>query len=399
MNTTTERQERRSALDEFAQKTVPQATDIATVIAAAPPDAIYGSREVAARRDNRLVLNEIRELAAAAGQDWYYRFPVKNKKTNSTDWIEGPTIELALDVARAYGNCHVDCRAQDLGNVILFHARFHDVEKGFSMTRPFQQRKGASRLGGADEGRRDEIDFQIGASKAIRNVILNGLRTYTNFGFEEAKEALVDKIGGQIERYRRTTVERIEKLVPLPRVEAVIGRNAAEWLAPDIARVIAMGKAIADGMASVDETFPPLGHEVRHDRDTGEVLDQFVASERDMVNQSSGGSSPVAAGKAAVSPAPSKPPNEPEAAVTGIHPKDIKFDIIDGVLKAAVDDNLDTPQERLEGLDILAAMLEASYPDQIDFIGKAVRLAAKVPLGETTVEDAHKYLEAIAQSP
>ena len=31
-----------------------------------------------------------------------------------------------------------------------------------------------------------------------------------------------------------------------------------DWLAPDIARVLAMMRAVADGMASADDSFPPL---------------------------------------------------------------------------------------------------------------------------------------------
>ena len=42
------------------------------------------------------------------------------------------------------------------------------------------------------------------------------------------------------------------------RVERILGRAAKDWLAPDIARVIAMGKAISDGMATLEETFPPI---------------------------------------------------------------------------------------------------------------------------------------------
>jgi len=386
---TTERQERRSALDDFAAKTVPQATEMVTVAAGPPAEMIHGAQAVAVHRDERMVLTRIRELAAAAGQDWYFRFPVKNKKQGGNDWIEGPSVQLALDVARIYGNVEIDCRAQDLGNVLLYYARFHDVETGFSLTRPFQQRKGASRLGGADEGRRDEIDFQIGASKAIRNVIVNALRTYTNFGFEEAKEALVDKIGSQIERYRRTTVERIGKLVTLDRVEAVIGRKSGEWLAPDIARVIAMGKAISDGMATVDETFPPLGHSVPHRPDTGEVLDDFAASGPD--NPPISGPSPRA-GEAAAEVSHPTPPKENKAAAT-----DLKAEIIDGILKTATDTKINpNPQDRLEALDVAEGILMGSYPDHADFIGKAIRIASKVVIGETPVDKAREYMGGLS---
>ena len=46
--------------------------------------------------------------------------------------------------------------------------------------------------------------------------------------------------------------------VAVTRVERVVGRPAKDWLAPDIAKIIAMMKSVADGMASVDEAFPPM---------------------------------------------------------------------------------------------------------------------------------------------
>jgi hypothetical protein len=383
MNDTNTREDRRSALDTFAERSMPETTAVATVTSGPPAEVVYGSREVARQRDTRAVLNEIRELAAAAGSDWYYRFPVKNRKAGTTDWIEGASIELALDVARAYGNCHVDCRAQDLGGVILFHARFHDVEKGFSLTRPFQQRKGASKMG-SDVGRTDDIDFQIGASKAIRNAILNSLRTFTNFALEEAKEAVVDKIGGQIERYRKTTVERIEKIVPLPRVEAVIGRPASQWLATDIARVIAMGKAIADGMARVDETFPPIGREVAHDAKTGEILDTFA---------NFGGATKPAAEEAAVSNEAPSPPKAETAATFD------KADIVRRMMDMASRNPTAPVFERMEELTLLQDMLLDMCPDEdaAFFVRNAVKIAEKAVKGQTPMADARRYLEAMAQ--
>jgi hypothetical protein len=43
----------------------------------------------------------------------------------------------------------------------------------------------------------------------------------------------------------------------LHRVERTIGRPSKDWLAPDIARIVAMMRAVADGMTLVDEAFPP----------------------------------------------------------------------------------------------------------------------------------------------
>lgn len=251
------KEERRSALDEFAASSKQELAPVQSRMMTAPMEVVHGAQAVAVKRDESAVLSKLKVLAAAAGEDWYYRYPVKNKAKGTTDWIEGPSIKLANDLSRIYGNCEVDCRAQDLGDHWLFHARFIDIETGYSLTRPFQQRKNASRMGG-DEDRRLDIAFQIGASKAIRNVVVNALQTFATFAFEEAKDALVTKIGKRLEEYRTRTVERLSAKLDIKRVEAAIGRSAKEWLAPDIAKIIATMKAVEDGMATLDESFPPL---------------------------------------------------------------------------------------------------------------------------------------------
>jgi len=389
MSDTGTREERRSALDEFASVKTDNSAGamVPAAMGAQPTNLVFGAQAVAVRRDERSVLAKVKTLAAAAGDDWYYRFPVKDNKTGKTSWIEGPSIKLANDIARLYGNCEVDCRAQDFGNVILYHARFVDLESGFALTRPFQQRKGASKLGGSDEGRREDITFQIGASKAIRNVVVNALQTFADFAFEEAKQALVDKIGRDIERWRTRTTERISARVDLKRVEAVIGRTADKWLAPDIARVIAMGKAVDDGMATWDETFPPLGQpaEVPHDPDTGEVLDKF-ADEADEKKQFDAAGKPGVEQTAA---APSSPPATSAAAAVADRPE-----IIDKMLKLASEKLSDG--DKLEGLDISQTGMLARYRSaDHGFVKQACATAAKVVRGELTAADARKYLEGL----
>lgn len=220
-------------------------------------DAIITAQRVAVERDEGKILRNIRVLAAAVGDDWYYRYPVKNNATGQADWIEGPSIKCANNVARMYGNCQVDTRVVDNGDSWIVYARFVDYETGFSYTRPFQQRKGQTSIKSANAARQLDIALQIGVSKAIRNVICNALETYTNFAFEEAKNAIVEKVGKNIERYRDRVTTRLGELgVALSRVEATAGRVAKDWLAADIARIISQLQAIGDGMATIEETWP-----------------------------------------------------------------------------------------------------------------------------------------------
>lgn len=125
-----------------------------------------------------------------------------------------------------------------------------------------------------------DIAFQIGASKAIRNVVNNALQTFSDYAFQAARNSLVDRIGANLDGWRKRTLEGIAKIpVELSRVERVIGRPAKDWLAPDVASIIAMMKAIADGMATVDETFPAPDKQV--DGEEGGAaqssVDQFAA--------------------------------------------------------------------------------------------------------------------------
>ena len=239
--------------------------DMPSLVNPLPAERPMGAQHVAVKRKTSAVLAEIRALAAAAGEAWYYRWPVKSKNddsSSSTKWIEGPSIKLANDLARVYGNCHVDVRVIENDTSWFFYAMFTDLETGFSMTRPFQQRKNQKSIRGSDDRQRD-IAFQIGASKAIRNIVVNALQTYADYGFEEARNSLIEKIGKNLEGSRERLGQLIsESRVEPERIERVVGRTIKEMLAPDIARVRAMLKAIDDGMASVNETFPYQAEQV-----------------------------------------------------------------------------------------------------------------------------------------
>jgi hypothetical protein len=221
-------------------------------------DRVIGAQLVAVHRDEAKILQKLVQLAAAAGTDWFYRFPVK-KKEGGQDWIEGPSIKLANDVARIFGNNINEVREIDVGDAWVFYARFSDIETGFSMERAYRQRKSQGSMKTKDAERQLDIAYQIGQSKAIRNCIVNSLQIYADYAFEHARNSLVDKIGKDLANYRQRTLDGLARIpVALNRVERTVGRAAKDWLAPDVAQVIAMMKSIADGMATTDEVFPPL---------------------------------------------------------------------------------------------------------------------------------------------
>jgi hypothetical protein len=263
MNDQTRIVERENPLDAFAKASTSEATSLVPAgVFAAPAERVFGAQPVAVHRDESAILQKIKTMAAAAGEYWYYRYPVKSRNpdgSSKTDWIEGPSIKCANAVSRMYGNCDVDTRVFDLGDSYMFYARFMDLETGYSLVRPFRQRKGQKTMK-TDAGRAEDIVFQIGASKAIRNVINNALDYFTNFAKDEAKASIITTVGKKLEFYREKIGNRLDDLkIDIKRVEIVRGRARKDWLAADMALTIAELQAIQDGMATVDETYPAPG--------------------------------------------------------------------------------------------------------------------------------------------
>jgi hypothetical protein len=254
------------ASDEFAEAFArggPTGGDVSVLPAASLSQMadIWGTattaRKVEVARDESKVLQKITAYAAAAGEHWFYRWPVKNRRKGTTDIVEGISIKGANAISRLFGNDSIDVRVIDAGRTFLIYAKFSDLETGYSLVRPFQQDKGGAKLGGDDDARRLDMALQIGVSKAIRNVINNALETFCTFGLEMAKSNLVGRVGKDLPRYRARLAQKFSDMgIDIKRVEATAGRPMADWLAPDVARIIAEVRAVDDGMASAEDTWP-----------------------------------------------------------------------------------------------------------------------------------------------
>ncbi len=140
------------------------------------------------------VLHDVRrrllEEAALAGEDFYYGWGT------GKDRIEGASIELAVAAARCWGNCATDMRAiQELANAWIFTAIFIDLETGYTRTRQFRQSKTSVIAGRHTEERKADMRFQIGQSKAERNVILKALpAALIHAALEVAKQGVREQL-------------------------------------------------------------------------------------------------------------------------------------------------------------------------------------------------------------
>jgi hypothetical protein len=120
------------------------------------------------RNLDKIVAAVLRE-AEFAGDAFYYSFPMGGKK------IEGPSIGLAMAVAREWGNCAVPVEYYDTPTEWIFNAHFVDLERGFTVSRVFRKRKGKGAFKKLEDDRAEDMTFQAAQSRDIRNVVLAGV--------------------------------------------------------------------------------------------------------------------------------------------------------------------------------------------------------------------------------
>jgi hypothetical protein len=131
--------------------------------------------------------------ARLAGESFYYGWG------SGKDRVEGPSVGLAMAAARCWGNCAVEMQPmQETGDAWVFTAAFVDLETGFTVNRQFRQSKRWTVYGKLDAERKDDMRFQIGQSKATRNVILNALPEWL---IEQAMDEAKAGVRSKIEKY------------------------------------------------------------------------------------------------------------------------------------------------------------------------------------------------------
>lgn len=241
------------------------------------------AQRVAVKRDLIQVQQRLKVLCAMAGQSYVYSWEVEDRQNRRKQTVEGPTIKLANDLAREFGNCVVDVRVEESGDATIFYARFTDLETGFSMTRPFRQRKKPN-IGRYENERALDMAFQIGASKAIRNVVVNALSTFAGFMVEESKKAVLTWLStGDNKDKAWAFIERVagEQSIELSRVEAVVGRKTKDWTIKDLARVLMEMRGIDDGMTVADEVYPSAADakEIERERSAKSAMDKIAGDD------------------------------------------------------------------------------------------------------------------------
>lgn len=235
-------------------------------------NGIITAQKVDQPRDYKTFAVRLGVMAAQFGPDYVYAIPFYDSKLKRQSFAEGLTIKGAMDLAREYGNCQVDIvEIEDLDDSWVFHARFVDLETGFSLTRPFMQNKSRKTAKNMERGRQEENLFLIGVSKAIRNVVTNSLRSWCKRLEVESKRNVVGRVAGNREGALKEIFEAADELgiSTLGMGHAINeGDDVSKWTNAGIAALFRMIETVRTKMASVEDIFPiddakPVNSEVK----------------------------------------------------------------------------------------------------------------------------------------
>jgi len=214
--------------------------------------------QVMSPRNLNRVISKCVEEASIAGEEFIYSW------RQGGSIIEGLTVGAALSIVRNFGNSFVDVEVEEQEKAYIFTAYYSDLETGFNLSRSYRQNKASPKTKyGKDiyEGDRGtDIIFQIGQSKAIRNVILNAVpRWLATKVLEESKNNAMATINNMGEVKARELLRRkIDNLnLPLQRVENIYGKAKA-WDKVKLVQLSSALKSLENGYEDEDTLFPVI---------------------------------------------------------------------------------------------------------------------------------------------
>jgi len=255
---------------------------------------IITAQHVAVKRTLKEVMAQLKIMCATFGDTYVYSWEVNDRRNQRKVLVEGGTIKLANDLLMLWGNSSADCDVHETPTHYVFKAWFTDYERGSGLGRGFRQRK-SQNTGLKDVERAEDIVFQIGQSKAIRNVVLNALGSLAQYAIEESKKALVNRL--EDEENLKAAVGFIDRVmtehqIAVKRVEAVRGRERGKWTIRDIAKTYMEMRGVYEGFLVADEVYPT-------DEAAGEVMAKKQAKDEPAGDKKDPGANSKAAGTGA----------------------------------------------------------------------------------------------------
>jgi hypothetical protein len=208
------------------------------------------------------IAHAVLEEAESAGEAFLYKW------RQGDGWVMGGTVGLALCIARLFGNSEVRIAVDEYPDHWMMYAQWTDYETGFNITRPFRQRKDQDVGSGfkKDPGRRLDVIFQIGVSKALRNVIFNAVPSWIREQAIERAETSASKAikPGEVEERATKAIKALDTFSPYEAadtkrlIERERGAPVNKWTPRDIVELRASHNSLKERTYSFGDIFGAL---------------------------------------------------------------------------------------------------------------------------------------------
>jgi hypothetical protein len=212
---------------------------------------------VAVPRQLQVVKNDVLFEAAEMGDEFFYSWTVSDKNSpTKKSVIEGMSIEGAMMLQRNWGNCTTTIGVESESPTHwTFIAVFIDYQTGFSGPRLFRQRKGMS-FGKMEVDRAQDIAYQIGCSKAIRNAVDKAMPSWLRKAGMVAAHLACEKRYSNIEKSLAEARSYFaQRGVSDAQLLAKIGKPFIDWLARDFVVLSSIASSIKQGLTTVGIEF------------------------------------------------------------------------------------------------------------------------------------------------
>lgn len=210
-----------------------------------------------------MVVATMRESCAQPGlaDRAFYKYP----RAGGT--VTGPSVHLARELARCFGNCQygiIEMRRDDVGKFSEMQSWAWDVQTNTRSSNTFVVPHMRDKTGGpvplTDLRDVYENNANMGARR-LREAIFSILPTWYT---EEAKDLCIktmEKSGGTGRSLAQSIADAIAKFdelgVPVSRLEAKLNARSRDWTAHDVAQLRVSFASIRQQTVSVEEEFPP----------------------------------------------------------------------------------------------------------------------------------------------
>jgi hypothetical protein len=190
----------------------------------------------------------------------FYKYP------RGTKSVTGPSVHLARELARCFGNCQyaiVELRRDDIGKYSEMQSWAWDVQTNTRSSNTFVVPHKRDKTGGPEVliDLRDvyENNANMGARR-LREAIFSILPIWFT---EEAKarclKTITDGVGKSLDQSIADAIAKFGELgVTLDRIEAKLGHKNQDWTAHDVAHLRVSYTSLIQHTITADEEFPPI---------------------------------------------------------------------------------------------------------------------------------------------